>query len=59
MDAFGLVGEDQVCLSSVMVLVYASLAGIDLLITIVAGIQVRFSNLTWFVWFAFCLCAFD
>lgn len=38
-DAFGLLGEDQVCLSSVMVLVYASLAGIDLLITIVAGIQ--------------------
>lgn len=41
-DAFGLLREPQFCLSSMMVLVYASLAAIDLLITIVAGIQVSY-----------------
>jgi hypothetical protein len=39
-DAFGVLGEPQFCLSSVMILVYASLAAIDLLIAVVAGIQV-------------------
>lgn len=41
-DAFGLLGESQSCLSSMMILVYASLAAFDLVIAIVAGIQVRF-----------------
>jgi len=40
-NAFGLLGESQTCLSLMMVLVYATFAAIDLLIAIVAGIQVR------------------
>ncbi|KAG0577506.1 hypothetical protein KC19_5G161500 [Ceratodon purpureus] len=38
-DAFGLLGESKSCLSSIMVLVYVSLATIDFLIASVAGIQ--------------------
>ena len=39
-DAFGLLGESRSCLGSVMISVYASLATIDFLIAIVAGVQV-------------------
>lgn len=39
-DAFGVPGEEKFYLSSVMILVHAILAIIDLLIVIVAGIQV-------------------
>lgn len=42
-DAFGVLGEPQFCLSSIMILVYASLAAIDLLVATVAGIQVSYS----------------
>lgn len=38
-DAFGLVGDPQSCLSSVMIVMYASLAIIDFLIATAAGIQ--------------------
>lgn len=41
-DAFGLVGDPQSCLSSVMIVMYASLAIIDFLIATAAGIQVIF-----------------